>query len=97
MSEQLLGLYHRISTDSFIGLGFTGFFIALMARNEPLAVVPAALLFGALRAGGLNMQFQADVPINMAEVLQGLIIIILAAPGLARLITGRRPQRRAAS
>lgn len=89
---QLLGLYHKISTDSFIGLGFAGFFIALMARSEPLAVIPAALFFGALRAGGLNMQFAADVPFNLVELLQGLVIMIMATPALLGVLrpSGRR-------
>ena len=57
---QLLGLYHRISTNSFVGLGFAGFFIALVARNNPLAVIPAALFFGALSAGGLKHAVQRE-------------------------------------
>lgn len=90
---QLLGLYYRISTDSFVGLGFAGFFIALLARNNPLAVIPAALFFGALRAGALNMQFEANIPINMADLTQGLIILVLATPMASRLLSWR-PGRR---
>ena len=87
---QLLGLYYRISTDSFIGLGFAGFFIALVARNNPLAVIPAALFFGALRAGGLNMQFAANIPINVVELAQGLIILVLATPAITSLFAWSR-------
>jgi general nucleoside transport system permease protein len=83
---QLLGLYHRISTDSFIGLGFAGFFIALVARNNPLAVLPSALFFGALQAGGLNMQFAADLPINVVALAQGVIILVLATPVVGSLL-----------
>ena len=83
---QLLGLYHRISTDSFVGLGFTGFFIALVARNNPIAVLPSALFFGALQSGGLNMQFAADVPINVVALAQGVIILVLATPAASALV-----------
>jgi ABC-type uncharacterized transport system permease subunit len=92
---QLLGLYHRISTDSFVGLGFAGFFIALVARNNPLAVIPAALFFGALSAGGLNMQFSANVPINVVQLVQGLIILVLATPVISALFSWPRPKRNA--
>jgi ABC-type uncharacterized transport system permease subunit len=90
---QLLGLYYRISTDSFVGLGFAGFFIALVAYNNPLAVLPAALFFGALRAGGLNMQFAANVPINVVELAQGLIILVLATPVVPSLFARLRQRR----
>lgn len=92
---QLLGLYHRISTDSFIGLGFAGFFIALVARNNPLGVIPAALFFGALRAGGLNMQFAANVPINVVQLAEGLIILVLAIPAVTILFTWAKARKRA--
>lgn len=92
---QLLGLYHRISTDSFVGLGFAGFFIALVARNNPLAVIPAALFFGALSAGGLNMQFSANVPINVVQLVQGLIILVLATPVISAVFSWPRRKRNA--
>lgn len=81
---QLLGLYHRISVDSFVGLGFTGFFIALLAQNQPLGMIPAAIFFGALRAGALNMQFQANVPMSLTEFLQGILILFIAVPVLGK-------------
>ncbi len=90
---QLLGLYHRISTDSLIGLGFTGFFIALLARNQPLAVIPAAIFFGAIRAGALNMQFEAGVPINLTELLQGVLILFIAVPVVAEKLLSIRASK----
>jgi general nucleoside transport system permease protein len=91
---QLLGLYHRISTDSFIGLGFSGFFIALLAKNQPFGVIPAAIFFGAIRAGALNMQFAANVPINLTELLQGVLILIIAIPYLSELVFRKKvPQQ----
>lgn len=92
---QLLGLYYRISTDSFVGLGFAGFFIALVARNNPIAVVPSALFFGALNAGGLNMQFGANVPIDVVQLAQGLIILVLATPAMAAVFAVLRRKREA--
>jgi simple sugar transport system permease protein len=49
-------------------------------------VVLAALLFGALRAGGLQMQAETSTPIDIVTVIQSLIVIFVAAPALVRAI-----------
>jgi general nucleoside transport system permease protein len=48
--------------------------------------VVAALLFGALRAGGLQMQAVTGTPIDIVLVIQSLIVIFVAAPALVRAI-----------
>jgi len=90
---QLLGLYRRLSVDSFVGLGFAGIFVSLLAGNHPLGVIPAALLFGALQAGAFQMQLSANVPANLVDALQGIIIFVIAAPRLAHLILSRIRRR----
>ena len=47
-------------------------------------VVLAALLFGALYAGGTTMEAATQVPSDIVEVLQGLIVLFVAAPPLIR-------------
>jgi simple sugar transport system permease protein len=49
-------------------------------------VLLAGLLFGALRAGGREMQGAAGIPIDLVLVLQALIIVMIAAPELVRAI-----------
>jgi ABC-type uncharacterized transport system permease subunit len=41
-------------------------------------VIAAALLFGFLRSGGINMELEAGVPSAVVLVIQGLIILMLA-------------------
>jgi ABC-type uncharacterized transport system permease subunit len=48
--------------------------------------VLAGLLFGALSAGGLAMQAAAGVPSDLADVLQALIVLFVAAPALVRAL-----------
>jgi simple sugar transport system permease protein len=62
------------------GSGFMGIAVALLARNQPLAVVPAALFFGTLAQGGLAAN--ALVPKEIIEVIEA--VIILAAAGRSR-------------
>jgi general nucleoside transport system permease protein len=61
------------------GYGFDGLVIGLLARGSPLGVVAGALLFGFLRSGGINMEMVAQVPSAIVMVIQGLIVVSLAA------------------
>jgi general nucleoside transport system permease protein len=55
------------------GAGFMGIAVALLARNHPLAVIPAALFFGTLAQGGLAAN--ALVPKEIIEVIQAVLIL----------------------
>jgi len=88
-STLVLGVLHRFITNFSPGYGFTGIAVAVLARNHPWGVVPAALLFGALQAGGLSMQLFARIPSDLMTVIQGLVILFVSAPSLIRLMTGR--------
>jgi general nucleoside transport system permease protein len=68
------------------GIGYTAITLALLGRASPVGVVLAALLFGALQAGGLNMQATTGTPVDIVTVIQSLIVIFVAAPALVRAI-----------
>lgn len=91
-STLVLGVLHRFITNFSPGYGFTGIAVAVLARNNPWGVVPAALLFGALEAGGLSMQLFARIPSDLMKVIQGLVILFVSAPALIGLLSrlGRR-------
>jgi ABC-type uncharacterized transport system permease subunit len=61
------------------GYGFDGLVIGLLARGSTLGVIAGALLFGFLRSGGINMEMVAQVPSAIVMVIQGLIVVTLAA------------------
>ncbi len=67
-------------------LGFDGIGVALIGRNHPIGIIFAALFFAALNVGGLTMQISANVPQEMVQVIQGVIILILAAPEVLRIL-----------
>jgi simple sugar transport system permease protein len=48
--------------------------------------VIAAILFGILRSGATSMESLAGIPIDIISVIQGLIIIFVAAPQIIRWI-----------
>ena len=68
------------------GIGFDGITVALLGRARPGGTVLAGLLFGALQAGGVQMQSSTGVPIDLVTVLQALIVLFIAAPALIRAI-----------
>jgi ABC-type uncharacterized transport system permease subunit len=58
------------------GAGFGGIAVALLGRGSALGLLLAALLFGTLAQGGLAIN--AHVPMEMMDVLQGIVIIAVA-------------------
>lgn len=71
--------------------GFDGIVVALLARNNPLACLPAALLFAFLRQGSGLMEALVGVPSSVVLITQGLVIIFITG---AAFITGRRRAQR---
>jgi simple sugar transport system permease protein len=83
---QINGLLYRASPGFAAGIGFDAISLALLGRSHPAGVVAAGFLFGALRAGGLEMQVATDVPIDLIGVIQALVVVFIAAPALIRAI-----------
>jgi simple sugar transport system permease protein len=82
-----MGLAPYKATPALPGsVGFDSITVALLGRSNPVGVAWAAVLFGALTAGGREMQGAAQVPIDLVVVLQALIVIFVAAPALIRAI-----------
>jgi simple sugar transport system permease protein len=76
---EVMGLHHRIFDQFSSGVGFTGIAVALLAKNHPLGIIVAALLFGALSAGSGTMQLEAGVPQKIILIIQALVIFFVAA------------------
>jgi general nucleoside transport system permease protein len=89
-ANELLGVTHKTPTSFATNVGFDSIAVALLARSNPLAVVPAALLFGAMRAGASQMQIQARIPRELVDVLQAVILLVVVAlPVILRALGGR--------
>jgi general nucleoside transport system permease protein len=85
-ANQVLGVLDRASPGFSAGIGFDAIAVALMGRSHPVGVLFAGLLFGALEAGGRQMQVDAGVSIDLIGIIQALIIVFIAAPLLVRAI-----------
>jgi general nucleoside transport system permease protein len=67
-------------------IGFDGITVALLGQSNPIGIMLSALLLGAMRAGAPLMQIQARVPVEIIDVIQGVILIFLAAEVVVRRI-----------
>ncbi|MEL0195803.1 MAG: ABC transporter permease [Rhodobiaceae bacterium] len=83
---QVSGVLGRATPGFTAGIGFDAIAVALLGRSHPVGILLAGLLFGALEAGGRQMQVDAGVSIDMIGIMQALIIIFVAAPLLVRRI-----------
>lgn len=83
-ASEILGTNLRLTPGFSPHWGFDAIAIALLGASRPVGVVFAAILFGALRAGATPMQAQTGIPIDLVVVIQGLVIMFIAAPGLVR-------------
>ncbi|MFH1350193.1 MAG: ABC transporter permease [Pseudomonadota bacterium] len=85
-STMVLGVLHRFITNFSPGYGFVGIAVAVLGRNRPWGVLLSALLFGALEAGGISMQLFAKIPMDLMTIIQGLVILFIAAPTLIQMV-----------
>jgi ABC-type uncharacterized transport system permease subunit len=92
-ATQVLGTAYTLTPGISANIGFDAITVALLGRASPWGTVLAGLLFGALRAGGVQMQAQTGTPIDVVTVIQALIVILIAAPPLIRSIFRLRAAR----
>lgn len=75
----MLGDQYSLKAGFSSGYGYDGLVVGLLARGSVLGVVAAALLFGFLRSAGITMEMGAGVPTALVLVVQGLIVVAVAA------------------
>ncbi|MDU8911635.1 ABC transporter permease [Aestuariicoccus sp. MJ-SS9] len=85
-ANQVMGVLGRATPGFSAGIGFDAIAVALLGRSHPVGVLLAGLLFGALEAGGRQMQVEAGVSIDLIGIIQALIIVFIAAPLLVRAL-----------
>ena len=89
-AEPVLGHLGRFFADFSNELGFVGIAIALLAQNSPAGVVVFAIFFGALQSGGLLMEAGTNVPGDLVNVVQSLLIVLISADFVIRSVKGKK-------
>ncbi|MDF2472954.1 MAG: inner-rane translocator [Anaerocolumna sp.] len=89
--SESLGTYGRFIDNFSPSFGFTGIAIAVLGKGNPFGTIITAILFGAMDAGSMRMNRVAGISASMVNVIQGLVILFIAAPQIYRiLLAGRR-------
>lgn len=82
---EVMGVYHRIF-GAFTGdRGFDGITIALIGQNNPIGIIFSAFLISSLRAGSNSMQ-SIGIPDDIVTIIQGIIILFVAADRIIKTI-----------
>lgn len=93
--NEVLGYRYRYYDGFSDNYGFTGIAVALLGRNHPVGVILAALLFAALQHGGIYVDgFSEHITKDIVQVLQGVIILFVAAEAFFKWSMGRFGFRR---
>jgi len=71
------GLHFQVMASISPGYGYTGIVIAMLARLNPLGVVPASLFFAIVMTGAEAMSRKTGVPVYLADVIQGTALICM--------------------
>ncbi|MBA2634524.1 MAG: ABC transporter permease, partial [Chloroflexi bacterium] len=90
---EILGVTGFINTSYGTSVGFDAISVALLGRAHPVGILFSAILFGAMRAGAPEMQLDAGIPVEIIDVLQGIILLFLAADILVRRLLRIRVAR----
>jgi len=94
---EVLGVTRRHELGFGTGYGFDSIAIALLGRSNPYGVVAAAILFGAMKSGATQMQFNTQISSSIISVIQGLVLLLVAADVIVRwLYRLRVPSQRGA-
>lgn len=83
---QILGVAGYMPAAYATNIGFDAITVALIGRANPFGILFGALLLGALRAGAPGMQITAGIPVEMIDVLQGVMLFFLAADVIVRFV-----------
>jgi len=81
---QMLGVIGFYAPGITASVGFDSIAVALLGRSDPVGILFAAILFGAFRAGAPLMQIETSVPIEVIDIIQGFVILFLAADLIVR-------------
>jgi general nucleoside transport system permease protein len=74
---EVAAIQGRANASLAAGYGYTGILVAFLARHNPLAIIPVAILFGGIVASGGLIERRMDLPDATVLVLQGLTFVVL--------------------
>ena len=86
----VMGTHYRCLKGVTAGLGWNGIAVALIAKNNPIAVIPAALFFAYLDAGARAAMLHSDVTFELASIARASIFFLVTAQALYGLFISKK-------
>lgn len=74
---EVAAIQGRANSSLAAGYGYAGILVAFLARQNPLAVIPYAILLGGIQAAGGLLQRNHDLPDATTGVIQGIIFMVI--------------------
>jgi ABC-type uncharacterized transport system permease subunit len=81
------GDQYRAIAGMLPNLMFDGIVVSLMALNNPIGIIPAALFLGGLENSGIALQIDTNIPLDLVTVISGTIILFATAKRVGPLRT----------
>lgn len=76
---EVLGMHKRFQYQALTNHGFDGIMIGIMAAYNPKMLPLAALFLAYIRVGADCMQRSSDVPVELANIMISVIVIMIVA------------------
>jgi simple sugar transport system permease protein len=86
---EVAAVHTNANASIIAGYGYAGILVSFIARHNPIAVIPVAILFGGFGAAGSLLQRRLDLPDASVQVLQGIAFVLILASEALRGIDWR--------
>ena len=86
----VMGTQHMLFKGFSGGMGWNGIAVALIAKNNPIAVIPAALFFAYIEAGAKSAMINSDITIEIASIVQAVVFYLITAQAIYNFVKPRR-------
>lgn len=80
----VLGIHRALVSGFSANYGFIGIAVALLARLNPLWVLPSAMFLAVMRVGSNSLQASVGLSPSVGEILVAVLIVLLMVTGVIR-------------
>ncbi|HWE00919.1 MAG TPA: ABC transporter permease [Tepidisphaeraceae bacterium] len=74
---EVAAIHGRANDSLAAGLGYAGILVAFVARQNPLAIIPVAILLGGVSASGDLLQMKLKLSSASVQVFQGILFLVI--------------------
>ncbi len=76
---EVAAVHNSANAALIAGYGYAGILVSFIARHNPIAIIPVAVLFGGFGAAGSLLQRRLGLPDASVMVLQGIAFVLILA------------------